>query len=113
MSEKNWKRSERRIASLLGGKRIPVTGRQRGDVPDVAHELFAVECKHKKALPGWLHEAMSQAKAAQRGEQLPVVVLHEAGQPHTQDLVVLRLADFRDWFGALPTGAAEELSDAA
>jgi hypothetical protein len=34
---KDWKQAERRIADLLGGQRIPVTGRQRGDTPDIEH----------------------------------------------------------------------------
>ncbi len=29
-----WERTERRIAALLGGTRVPVTGRQRGNAPD-------------------------------------------------------------------------------
>lgn len=28
-----WKRDESEIARLLGGERVPVTGRQRADVP--------------------------------------------------------------------------------
>jgi hypothetical protein len=35
------------------------------------------------------------------------VVLHEAGQRHADDLVVLRLGDFQDWFGEV-TGDKED-----
>lgn len=45
MSEKPWKRNERRIADLLGGRRVPITGRARGDVPDIDHAAFSIECK--------------------------------------------------------------------
>ena len=108
MSEKPWKRCERAIAARLCGRRVPVTGRQRGDVPDVQHDAFAVEVKHRRHLPGWLREAVAQALAAQRDGQLPLVVLHEAGTRHADDLVCLRLGDFEDWHGRLhrPDGEA-------
>lgn len=99
MSKPDWKRTERKIAAQLGGRRVPVTGRARGDAPDVAHEWLAIEVKHRATLPGWLHDAMRQAEASKRGAQIPVAILHESGQPHAQDLVVIRLADFRQFFG--------------
>jgi hypothetical protein len=99
MGDKPWKRSERRVARILGGKRIPVSGRQRGDVPDVDAGWISCEVKHRKRLPDWLLDAMSQARAAARDGQLAVAVLHEAGTRHADNLVVLRLADFREWFG--------------
>ena len=51
---KDWKQAERRIAKLLGGRRIPITGRQRGDVPDIEHDALSIEVKSRKALPAWL-----------------------------------------------------------
>jgi hypothetical protein len=101
---KGWKADERAIAGRLGGERVPVTGRDRGDAPDIKHPLFAVECKTRAALPALLKEAMTQAKAAVRGEQVPVVILHQRGARHDEDYVVLRLADFTDLYGALPVG---------
>lgn len=95
----SWKNTERQIASRLGGVRVPVTGRGRGDAPDIQHPAYAVECKHRKTIPNWLHDAFAQAKASVRDEQLPIVVLHESGKRHDDDYVVVRLADFRDWFG--------------
>ena len=99
MTEASWKRTERLVASALGGERVPVTGRARGDAPDVAHDWLSIEVKHRKALPAWLQDAISQAVAAAGISQLPIVVLHACGQRHGNDLVVLRLADFQDWFG--------------
>jgi hypothetical protein len=92
----SWKRTERAIASRLGGRRVPVTGRARGDAPDVEHPTLAVEVKHRKELPAWLKEAMAQAEAAARDGKIGVVVLHEAGSRHEQDLVVLRLGDLEE-----------------
>ncbi len=99
MSEALWKKTERRVAAIFGGKRIPITGRQRGDVPDVAHPWLSIEVKTRRALPAWLREAMAQAVAAAQPDQLPVVVLHEVGDRHADDLVLLRLSDFKAWFG--------------
>lgn len=94
-----WKNTERKIAALLGGERVPITGRQRGSAPDIAHNWLALEVKHREYYPNWLHEAMDQAQQSKRGEQLPMVVLHQKGMPHLDNYCVLRLADFIEWFG--------------
>lgn len=99
MTDKPWKATERAVASRLGGRRVPITGRQRGDTPDVAHDWLSIEVKHRQSLPRWLTEAMSQAAAGAGLSQLPIVVLHEHGGRHDGDLVVLRLSDFVGWFG--------------
>lgn len=92
-----WKRTERAVAHLLGGRRVPVTGRARGDVPDVEHERLAIEVKHWSRLPARVVEALEQAEAAARGKQLPIAVIHGAGERMGQALVVMRLEDFRRW----------------
>ena len=94
----SWKVTERAVAKRLGGRRVPITGRQRGDVPDIDHPWLSVECKSKKTIPAWLRDAMAQAVAAMRDGQLPLVVLHQAGRRHDNDYMVLRLRDFVDWF---------------
>lgn len=99
MADKLWKQTERAVASRLGGRRVPITGRQRGDAPDVAHPWLAIEVKCRQSFPAWLHEALAQARAAARPGQVPVAVLHEAGARHAEDIVCLRLADFEEWFG--------------
>lgn len=91
---KDWKACERRIAGLLGGRRVPVSGRQRGETPDIAHELLSIEVKSRRSLPSWLEEAMNQAEASAKDGQLPVAVLHQDGQRYADSLVVLRLKDF-------------------
>jgi len=94
-----WKNTEREIARLLGGHRVPVTGRQRGDVPDIAHEWLSIEVKHRRIVPAWLLDAMAQAEASKNGQQLPVVILHPHGKRHADNLVIIRLSDFIAWFG--------------
>jgi hypothetical protein len=99
MSDKLWKKTERAIMKLLGGTRIPITGRIRGSAPDGEHSWLSIEIKHRKVLPAWLQDAMNQAELSNVGGKLPVVVLHESGQHHRNNFVVLRLGDFIDWFG--------------
>lgn len=89
---KTWKHTERTIAKRLNGVRVGVTGRATADV---LSERFAVEVKHRKALPDWLKTALAQAEAGSGG-RMPVVVLHEAGQRHDGDFVILRLKDFEE-----------------
>lgn len=87
---------ERTIAKRLGGQRVGAAGRAAADVQ--THWL-AAEVKHRRRLPQWLKDALAQAVAGANDEQLPVVVLHEAGGRHDDDLVLLRLRDFQEWFG--------------
>ena len=91
---KCWKKSERRVAELLGGTRVPVSGRGRGDAPDIAHPALCVEVKSRRTLPVWIKDALVQAEASAQDPQLPIAVLHEDGDRYAQALVVLRLDDF-------------------
>ena len=94
-----WKKLETRIATYLGGQRVPVTGRQRGSAPDIEHDWLSIEVKHRRTIPAWIIDAMAQAEASQRDGQLPVTILHGHRMPVGESLVIMRLADFRDWFG--------------
>ncbi len=105
MSDSRWKATERRIAGLLGGRRVPVSGRGRGDQPDIAHPWLSLEVKDRASLPLWLLDALDQAERSATAAQLPVAVLHRAGDRHDHALVVLRLAAFVDWFGDGKPGA--------
>ena len=104
MSDKRWKQTERKIAALLGGRRVPISGRGRGDAPDVAHRWLSIEVKDRATLPAWLLDALAQAEASATPAQLPVAVLHRAGDRHDHALIVLRLADFVAWFGTAKPG---------
>jgi hypothetical protein len=88
---KDWKACELRIAELLGGYRVLVTGRSRGDVPDGEHPKLTVEVKRRKRLPNWLEDAPRQAEASPKRAQLPVAVLHQYCRPYPESLVVVRL----------------------
>ena len=84
---------ERYIAKRLGGQRL---GHYGGE--DVAHEWLSIECKERATLPVWLRDAMRQAIGHAAADALPIVVLHELHKAHNEDLVVMRLCDFDDWF---------------
>jgi hypothetical protein len=96
-----WKEAERFIAAALGGSRVPVTGRQRGDVPDIEHPRFAIEVKRRAtayAFPKWLETAFDQAQACNPGDKTPIVVIQHAqgrGKP-SQYFVMLALNDFAE-----------------
>jgi hypothetical protein len=94
MADPTWKVAEREIAKRLGGVRVPITGRIRGSAPDIAHARWALEVKLRSHLPSLLTDAMDQAVKSIRGEQIPLVVLHEKGTRYDDDLVCLRLVDF-------------------
>lgn len=93
MSDKTWKAIERRVADYFGGVRVPVTGRQRGSAPDIQHDFFSFEVKHRKTLPEWLFDAINQAEESRTNGQVPLVVLHQKGQTIGESLSVLRTSD--------------------
>lgn len=91
---RSFKSTERAIARRLGGRRVGHLGGQ-----DVDAGWLSVECKHRQSLPAWLTDALAQARRHAGGDQLPIVILHEHGGRHDDNLVVMRLADFEQWFG--------------
>ena len=91
----DWKTAERRIAEELGGRRVPVSGCQRGDVPDTEHLTLLIEVKSRKRLLEWIKEAMEQAEASAVQTQFPVAVLHQDGDRYANALVVMRLDDLK------------------
>lgn len=96
MTDKAWKRAEREIASLLGGVRIPITGRARGSAADIAHEEFSIEVKRRESVPAWLFEdAFEQADMSNDGTKTPLVVVEWArGKGKNRErFAVVRLND--------------------
>jgi hypothetical protein len=76
MGESRWKAHERAVARLLGGERLPNTGR-RG--PDALAGPWSIEVKTRRSLPRWLLEAVHQAEEGARATgRLPLVVLTHA-----------------------------------
>jgi hypothetical protein len=90
------KAHERATAKLLNGKRVGVTGLA---TQDVDCGWLSVECKSVKALPGYVRAALDQAHRNCRDGQLAVAVFHGLGDRHERDVVMLTMADWRQWFG--------------
>jgi hypothetical protein len=97
-----WKASERRMAARMGGERVPVSGRQRGDQPDIAGASIAgipLSIEHKygqRILSARLHEALDQAEAARRSpDEMAVVTVEEVREGRMNRHLVVVDAD--DW----------------
>ena len=97
MPDRTWKKAERKVAELVDGRRLPVSG--RGGQPDILNVRLAIEVKHRRTLPQWLLDALRQAEQAATPGQLAVVVLHQRGQRYADSLVIVRLKAFREWLG--------------
>lgn len=92
---KTFKGVERQIAKRLGGERVGHLG--GADV--IVDSWLSIEVKSRKTLPQWIRDAIAQSKRNAGISQLPIVILHQVGQRHDADLVVMALADFENWFG--------------
>ncbi len=85
-----WKNTERREAKLFGGKRLGATGQKN---PDVVSDRFAIEVKHRAALPEWIKKAVDKAcEYADKTGLIPLVLLHEHGKH--DDYIIIRRKDF-------------------
>ena len=97
---RGWKQVERRIAAILGGRRIPVSGRGRGDNPDIDHPALCVEVKARASFPAWLEDALKQAELSATEGKTPAVVLHQDRRKYPDALVVCRLSEFAGLVGS-------------
>ncbi len=96
MSSDRWKRHEREIARLLGGRRLPNNGSGQPDVVAVtAAGTLAVQVKTRTSVPAWLTAAMGQATRdaiATDPEAIPIVVIaHPSPGVGTRRYAVLEL----------------------
>jgi len=110
MTEKGWKKAERRVAELLGTNRVPISGAapfgKKGDV-DLAGYIIDVKTGHRqipKCVGTWLEAIREIGKVR---DELPVLVL----QPYRakERLVVLTFSDFVRLRDVERRLAAEEL----
>ena len=51
LPDKRWQATARHMAWLLDGERVPVSGRGRGDQPDIAHPWLALKVKDRATQP--------------------------------------------------------------
>lgn len=91
---KAWKLHEKAIALLFGGVR---TGNLGDGREDVQHDEFSIECKERKVVGFWLTGGMRQTRRNAAPNKLPILVIHEWGSRHLDDIVCIRLGDFLPW----------------
>ena len=94
MSEKLWKQRERKAARALGGERSSQPGKSAANGTS---DAYIVESKSRVFLPQWIKDGLATARGHASDDQLGLLILHEKGA--RDDLVVLSLHDFKDWFG--------------
>ena len=96
---KSWKSYEKKLTEFLSQGPIRAIRKSRGlrgeAVEDVAWAAFSLEAKTRKKWPAYIKKWMAQAKANCE-ERIPVVVWHEDRSHLPNDLVVLRLQDFKN-----------------
>lgn len=92
ITDKAWKRFERRVASKVNGKRIPINGRKG---LDISHPVLDIECKYRKTLPDWLFtKAWRQAN---EGNGIPTIVV---GKHNSSDMfAIINLDDLAKLIG--------------
>lgn len=88
------KRAERAIAKRLRGKRVGVLGRE-----DIEHPLWSIEVKSRVRFAG--EKFLRQAERNCPAGKTAIVVVHILHQPHSNDIVMMRLKDFEDYFGKI------------
>lgn len=98
-----WKVAERRIAELLGGVRIPITGR---GALDIEHPFLAPEVKSRKRISIQLWEWLEQARKEAEGK-LPCLILHRPGMRYKESLICFCIEEFREAFMSAPTPIRE------
>ena len=95
MPDARWKKHERAVADLLGGLRLPNSGRGQ---PDVRASGMACQVKTTKALPAWLTGTVDQATRDAGEAELAVVVLNEVSRGRkARRLVVVDLGAQIEW----------------
>jgi len=96
MGEPAWKvgeRENRKQYSLEKDAHIGEAG------TDGIGEWLVVEYKLREKLPQWIEDALRQAEARAKPNQLAATRLHKKGRRRSEDWWVIRDKTMEDWFG--------------
>lgn len=95
MSDKTWKAYERRIAALLGGRRVSILQSE-----DIEHPVLSIECTVQKQakIPALVRNKYEQALRNCPEGKKPVVVMKEKNRNDLNSFVILSLGDFHEIF---------------
>jgi hypothetical protein len=93
---KRWKRVESAIAQRLGGKRIPLLGRQGCDVET---PILFVEVKSRASIAPYLWndffaQIIEGAKQVGERKKVPAIVIHRPGMDYDDALLCIRVGDY-------------------
>lgn len=92
------KRTEKEIAKRMGGKRVGILGKSDVEIEQSFknHPLYSIEVKSrlKAACISWMEQAI---RNCQQGKT-PIVRLHIKGKKYNDDIIMLRVTDFTNWF---------------
>ncbi len=97
---KAWKAFERRLATRLGGRRIPVTGERDG--ADIVAGPFVYQAKLRQRMPSYLRDWLRGIVGTVERQATPAtgVVVWKAPNARADDAVVaLRLKDWEALLG--------------
>ena len=84
------------IAKRLGGKNV---GTIEGQDVAFADKPWSVEVKHRKKFIG--RTFMKQAVKNCPKDKTPLVVVHELNSRHDEDLVLIQMKDWENWYGKI------------
>ena len=87
-SKRRGRTNEQAIARILGAVR------NFYKAEDLRHPILSIECKHRTKIHKYFHDWIAQSQAAAAKGKLPIVVAHEHGTFHKDDIVIINLKDF-------------------
>jgi hypothetical protein len=100
MSDRGWKKFERRMAKDVGTERIPVTGERHG--ADAVNALFAFQFKLRRCVPAFVFEWLAGIVAtAQRQGKIGVLVMKMPRMRDDESLVIVRWKDWVELHGVM------------
>lgn len=100
MGSSAWKDAERRVAKVIGGKRKSRGGNFGISDADIEHDWLSPEVKYRSKVPAYINAWLQQAKSYDAMKRkLPVAILMEKGKSWKNGVVMMKLVDFKEWFG--------------
>src|SRR3990167_442769 len=89
----NWKARERKVASKLGGTRIPLSGSlNMGKTGDVELIGYGIEVKSGRQVPVAVTNWLLKIRSETRHGEIPVLIMHPFQMK--ESIAVLAISDF-------------------
>jgi hypothetical protein len=95
MTDRGWKKLERRLARDVGSERIPVTGERQG--ADFEDGMFCFQAKLGRAMPGYLGAWLAGIRAAGSRRAPPKIGVVIWKPKHARDTDAVVLLTWADW----------------